>query len=603
VAYYHPRMSAIKRDETLEKPPMSPWQSLARLSRYVHPYRTMVAGTFILMLAGSFLRSLPPMIIGKGLNDAMDYKGLGMRYFLLLGAAFLGLQLVMAAVGYIQRILGARSGQHIVRDIRNHMFRHVQGLSLRFFDNRQTGELMSRTLSDVDMLEWGVLESSMSVINSILQFLLQLALMTYLSWRLTLIALAVVPVIILFAVRYNSLAHDIFKGLREKMADLNTVLQESISGIRVVKTFCREDHQSSRFAHETHDYVDLSIRVQKMMAFVSSMMVAFGSVAAAVVLAYGGWMVIHDQLKIGYLVAMMMYLQMLYGPIQTLIHDNYHLQRAGVAASRVFEVIDTIPEIRDDPDALPLESVAGHIQVQDVTFSYRPDAPVLKNVCIEARPGEMVALVGRSGAGKSTLISLIPRLYDVQAGAVSVDGVDVRRLRNDDLRRSIAMVMQDVFLFDGTIRANIAYGRLDATDQDIMAAAEAAHVNEFVNELPDGYDTQIGERGVKLSGGQRQRISLARAFLANAPILLLDEPTSNVDTHSERLIQEAIERLMQNRTTFVIAHRLSTILRADKIVLLDRGRVQAEGTHAELLENSPLYAHLYRVQFEQNDSE
>jgi len=596
-------MPAIKRDETLESPPMTAWQSLARLSNYVRPYRTMVAGTFILMLVGSFLRSLPPLLIGKGINDTLDYAGLGMQYFLLLGAAYLGLHLAMAAVGYVQRILAATSGQRIVRDIRNHLFRHVQGLSLRFFDNRQTGELMSRTLSDVDMLEWGVLESSMSVANSILLFLLQLALMTYLNWRLTLIAVSVVPVIILVAVRYNSLVHDILKGLREKMADLNTVLQESISGIRVVKTFCRETHHSDRFARETQDYVGLSISFQKTMAFVSNVMVVFGSVAGAIVLAYGGWLVIHGELKIGNLTAIMMYLQSLYGPIQTLIHDNYHLQRAGVAASRVFELIDTVPEIADAPDAIPLESVAGHVQVHGVVFSYRPDAPVLKNVSIEARPGEMVALVGRSGAGKSTLISLIPRLYDVQSGAVCIDGKDVRRLRNDDLRRNIAMVMQDVFLFDGTIRDNIGYGRLNATEQEIMAAAESAHVNEFVNELPDGYHTQIGERGVKLSGGQRQRISLARAFLANAPILLLDEPTSNVDTHSERLIQEAIGRLMQNRTTFVIAHRLSTILRADKIVLLERGRIHAEGTHNHLLENSPLYAHLYRVQFEENNGQ
>ena len=601
MAYFgHPGISMGRRDDP-ETPAMKPLQALRRLSHYMGPYKYMVAGAFVLMLATSFLRSLPPLIIGKGLDDTEAFKTLGITYFLLLGGAFFGLQVITAIVGYFSRVLSAKSGQNIIRDIRNYLFNHLQGLSLRFFDNRRTGELMSRTLSDVDMLEWGVLESFLQILNNILLFSFQLAIMSRLNLKLTAIAVAVVPVVLLFALRYNNKAHDFFKGLRERMADLNTVLQESITGIRVVKTFCREDYQAGRFSKETAGYLDLSVGVARMMAFVSNAMSVLGSIAAAIILAYGGWMVLHDQLTVGKLVSLLMYCGMLYGPIQGLVHDCYHLQRSGVAATRVFEVLDTEPEIKDAPDALPAPARMGHVELRNVTFCYRENTPVLEDVCVEAKPGEMVAFVGKSGAGKSTLINLVPRLYDVQSGAVCIDGIDVRKIKYDDLRRNIAMVMQDVFLFNGTIRQNIAYGRLDATEQEIIIASEAAHVDEFVRELPDGYDTQIGERGVKLSGGQRQRISLARAFLANTRLLLLDEPTSNVDTHSERLIQEALEKLVQARTTFVIAHRLSTILRADKIVLLDRGRVQAVGTHTQLLETSPLYAHLYRVQFEQKD--
>jgi len=597
-------MTEVKDDENKAEPSMPMLHVLRRLAGYMRPYKYFVWAGFALMLGASFLRAVPTMVVRRAFNEMSERaSSLVMGDFLLLGGVYFGVHLLGAVIGYVHRLATAKPAQGMIRDLRNQVFGHLQSLSLKFYDNRQTGELMSRVLNDVDRLERGFVESFLQIVNSVLTFGFQLAFMLYISVELTLAALCVIPFMIYFTARFNTKAHLLFRGRREKMADVTTVVQENISGIRVVKSFCREDYEQEKLRRETDSYFDYGIKTARMLGFAINLMTVLGASAGAIALAYGGSLVLAERIETGDLVAMVLYTGMLYEPVYRLVHGNYHMQQSGVSAHRVFELLDTQPEIADAPDAVAMPDIRGHVEFQDVTFSYDGGPPVLENVSLEARPGEMVALVGRSGAGKTSVVGLIPRLYDVSSGAVLIDGEDVRRLRNADLRRNISMVMQDVFLFNGSIRQNIAYGRLDATDEEIVAAAQAAHVDEFVNELPDKYETEIGERGVKLSGGQRQRIAVARAILADAAILLLDEPTSNVDTHSERLIQEALEKLMHERTTFVIAHRLSTVINAGKIVLLERGKVQAVGTHGQLLRNSPLYAYLYNVQMQSNDEE
>jgi len=582
---------------------MSTFRALSRLLVYLKPYKFAVVVSFVTMVGASFLRSLPPMVMRWFLNAGIHSSFLNFSYFALVGFVLLCLHLLRATVGYLHRIAVAQHGQGMIRDLRNHVFTHLQSLSLKFYDNQQTGELMSRIMNDVDRLEWGVVEAVLEIANAVLTFAFMFFLTAkYISLKLTLVALSASPVMFFLTYLFNRKLHDLFHTRREKIGDLTTVVQENLSGVRVVKAFGREDHEQDRFKGETDSYFRYGIRMNRLLGVALNLMEVLAAAASVVVLAYGGWLIVHDpRMQVGDLVAMLMYTGMLQAPIRTLIHANYHMQRSGASARRVFDLLDTKPDIVDAPDAVSLPVVRGQVEFRDVTFSYDGSAPVLYNINLTAMPGQVVALVGRSGAGKSTLVHLIPRLYEVANGCVLVDGLDVRKIRYADLRRNIAMVLQDVFLFNGSIKQNIAYGRLDASDEEIYAAARAAHVDEFVETLENGYETQIGERGVKLSGGQRQRISVARAILADAPILVLDEPTSNVDTHSERLIQDALEDLMRDRTTFVVAHRLSTIIRADKIVLLERGRIQAEGRHSELMQTCELYAHLYRVQAESGE--
>jgi len=585
------------RDDA-DEPKLGTFRSLSRLIVYLRPYKFAVAVSFVTMLVGSFLRILLPLVYRWFINEGIHSSFLDISYFALVAFVLFCFHAIIACLGYLHRLAVAAHGQGMIRDLRNHIFTHLQSLSLKFYDRQQSGELMSRIMSDVDRLEWGVVEAVLEITNSILTFVFMIFVTArYINLKLTLVALCTSPVMLFMTWLFNRKVHDLFMTRREKIGDLTTVVQENLSGVRVVKAFGREDHELNRFQGETNSYFNYGITVNRLLGLVMNLMEVLASMASVVVLVFGGWLILNDKrMNVGELFAMMAYVGMLQAPIRTLIHANYHMQRSGASARRVFDLLDTKPEIVDAPDALELPMARGHVEFRDVTFSYNGSEPVLRGINLMAEPGQMVAFVGKSGAGKSTLVHLIPRLYEVANGCVLVDGIDVRKIRYGDLRRNIAMVMQDVFLFNGSIKQNIAYGKLDATDEEIFSAAHSAHADEFVQALEEGYDTQIGERGVRLSGGQRQRLSVARAILADAPILVLDEPTSNVDTHSERLIQDALEKLMRDRTTFVVAHRLSTIIRADKIVLLDAGEIKAVGRHNELMQTCELYAHLYRVQ-------
>ena len=577
--------------------PRSAWAVYRRFVRYLKPYSRLLSIALLVLVAGSLIQVAPPWIIRTGINNAVDGNVGTAWYFVGLGAVFLSVHLVQALVSYLQTISLRRVEQGVIRDLRNDVFRHLQDLSLKFYDNRETGELMSRLLSDVNRMEAGLVGGLVGILRDLAVFAWLIVLVFYLNWRLAILAVAVVPVMGVAAYFFNIRARAIWRRMREKMADISVAVHENISGTRIVKAFGREDDAVSNFKNHTDETYSLSLRATSMMAMFGQVISMLNALGAALVLAYGGYLVLQKTMKVGDLFAFMAYTGMLYGPVNGLVRANQFIQRAAVAAERVFDLLDTKPDIDDAPDAVELQQIKGNVEFSAVSFAYG-DEPVLHDVSFAVRPGEVMAIVGPSGAGKTTIGQLIPRLYEVTSGAVIIDGHDVRAVKGASLRRQISMVSQDIFLFSGTVRENIAYGRPGASDEDILAAANAAHVDEFAQRLPDKYETRVGERGVRLSEGQKQRIAIARALLKDAPILILDEPTSNVDTESERLIQESLDRLMRGRTTLVIAHRLSTVIGADKIAVLDQGRILDIAPHAELLQRNELYAKLYNVQFD-----
>jgi len=577
--------------------PRSAWAVYRRFAQYLKPYTRVLAVSLAVLIAGSLIRVAPPWIIRTGINNAVDGNVETAWYFVGLGGVFLGIHLVQGLISYLQTISMRRVEQGVIRDLRNGVFRHLQDLSLKFYDNRETGELMSRLLSDVNRMEAGLVGGLVGILRDLAVFAWLIVLVFYLNWRLALLAVAVVPVMGVAAYFFNVRARAVWRRMREKMADISVAVHENISGTRVVRAFGREDDAVSNFKNHTDETYDLSLRATSMMAVFGQIISLLNALGTALVLAYGGYLVLQKTMDVGDLVAFMMYTGMLYGPVNGLVRANQFIQRAAVAAERVFDLLDTKPDIDDAPDAVELQQIKGNVEFSAVSFAYG-DEPVLHDVSFAVRPGEVLAIVGPSGAGKTTIGQLIPRLYEVTSGAVLVDGHDVRAVKGASLRRQISMVSQDIFLFSGTVRENIAYGRPGASDEDILAAANAAHVDEFAQRLPDKYETRVGERGVRLSEGQKQRIAIARALLKNAPILILDEPTSNVDTESERLIQESLDRLMRGRTTLVIAHRLSTVIGANRIAVLEHGRILDIAPHAVLLQRNELYAKLYNVQFD-----
>lgn len=594
---WHHGMHSHRRPEDDRAKPHSAWAVYRRFVRYLKPYTRLLAVSLVVLIAGSLIRVAPPWIIRTGINNAVDGNVDTAWYFVGLGGVFLGVHLVQALVSYLHTISMRRVEQGVIRDLRNGVFRHLQDLSLKFYDNRETGELMSRLLSDVNRMEAGLVGGLVGILRDLAVFSWLIVFVFYINWRLALLAVAVVPVMGVAAYFFNVRARTIWRRMREKMADISVAVHENISGTRVVRAFGREDDAVSNFKNHTDETYTLSLQATSMMAVFGQIISLLNALGMALVLAYGGYLLLQKTMKVGDLFAFMAYTGMLYGPVNGLVRANQFIQRAAVAAERVFDLLDTKPDIDDAPDAIELSHIEGNVEFSGVSFAYG-DEPVLHDVSFAVRPGEVLAIVGPSGAGKTTIGQLIPRLYEVTSGAVLVDGHDVRSVKGASLRRQISMVSQDIFLFSGTVRENIAYGRPGASNEDILAAANAAHVDEFAQRLPDKYETRVGERGVRLSEGQKQRIAIARALLKNAPILILDEPTSNVDTESERLIQESLDRLMRGRTTLVIAHRLSTIIGADRIAVLEHGRILDIAPHAVLLQRNELYAKLYNVQFD-----
>jgi subfamily B ATP-binding cassette protein MsbA len=506
---------------------------------------------------------------------------------------------VKGAADYGQAVLTSNTGLRIIADLQQEMFAHLMRADLAFFHNSSTGKLISRFTNDVNLLRAAVSNAVVGMGKDFLTLLFLVGVMFYQDWKLALAAFFIFPFSVMPVVSIGRRIRRVATNTQVEIGNLATLLSQTFQGARHVKAYGMEEYEGKRAGKIIDAVFHLTFKSARVRSVARPMTEALGTFAAAVVIWYGGSQVIAGTTTPGTFFSFIAALIMAYQPVKSLGSLNTYLQEGLSAAARVFAMLDVEPEIRDRPGAVPLTVTKGAIRFDHVSFSYAPDAPALYDLSLEVPAGKTVALVGPSGAGKSTILNLIPRFYDVNAGAVSVDGKDVREVTLASLRANIALVSQEISLFDDTVRANIAYGRAGCGEADIVAAATRAAAHEFITGLPQGYDTMVGEHGVKLSGGQRQRISIARAMVKNAPILLLDEATSSLDTESERQIQAALKELMRGRTTLVIAHRLSTIIDADIIYVIEDGRVTEKGSHAELLARRGTYARLYALQFEE----
>ncbi|HEV7847491.1 MAG TPA: ABC transporter ATP-binding protein [Thermoleophilaceae bacterium] len=506
-----------------------------------------------------------------------------------LALAVAGAGVLRLAFSVMRRIVAGRVSLGVEYDLRNRMYQHLQSLELAFFDTQQTGQLMSRATVDLQSVRFFLGYGLVFLVQSALTIVIAAAVMFALDPGLALVALAPTPVVVWIAFRYGARNRPATQEVQQRIAELTAEAEENIGGVRVVKAFAQEERQLGRFRNVVARVFDQSMISTRLRAFYAPFIGFLPQLGLAALLLVGGRQAVNGSITVGEFIAFYGYVLMLTGPMRALGMVLGLAQRAVASGARVFELLDRAPRLTAKPDARPLPSGGGRVELRDVTFGYGDDEPVLRNIDLDVEAGRTVALVGPTGSGKTTLVMLVPRLYDVDKGAVLVDGVDVRDLDPASLRREVAVVSDDAFLFSAPLRENIAYARPEATDEEVTRAAERAGLAEVLDELPDGLDTLVGERGHTLSGGQRQRVAIARALLAEPRILILDDATSSVDATTESLIKSALAEVMQGRTTFVIAHRLSTIALADEIVVLEDGEIAARGTHDELLDSSPLY--------------
>lgn len=501
------------------------------------------------------------------------------------------------AFAFAQSFMAEKLSQSIAFDLRNDLFTKIQRLSFSYHDRNRTGQLMVRATDDVEKVRLFVGQGLLLILQSVVLLLGALVMLLATNVGLTLVVLPILPVAAMVFMVFGRVTQPLFARVQAKLSALNTVLQESLAGIRVVKAFAQEEKQAASFRHAADDLLREQINVSRVLAFLFPMIFLIINLGQVLVLYFGGRQIIGETLTIGEWQKFSLYLLYVFFPIGQLGFIIGQMAQATASAERVFEILDAANEVVDRPDAQPLPPIQGEVVFRDVVFRYfNSTEPVLDGISFTAQPGETVALLGATGSGKTSIINLIPRFYDVSAGSVEIDGYDVRAVKIDTLRRQIGIVLQETNLFSGTIRENIAFGRPEASDEEVMAAAKAAAAHDFIMSFPNGYATLVGERGTTLSGGQKQRIAIARALLLDPRILILDDSTSSVDVTTEAQIQQALDRLMRGRTSFVIAQRISTVLNADQILVLERGRIVAQGRHADLLETSEVYADIYRSQ-------
>ncbi|MBP2627232.1 MAG: lipid exporter, fused ATPase and inner rane subunit MsbA [Firmicutes bacterium] len=567
-----------------------------RLLKYVKPYvKRMIVAIICIILAASANLYVPWI-----LRDIID-EVLASKNMFMLNAIASGIVVVFFLRGVFffgQTYLMSYIGQKVIIDIREAVYRHLQRLSLSYYEKRRTGQLMSYITNDVAAVQNALVESMIELVTEGMTLIGSLSVMFYLHWQLTLLTLITAPLV---GQTMNVFGKKLRKSsalIQERAADITSVLQEGISSVRVIKSFAREDYEIERFKKQNHQNFRAQMKNSQIMATLTPIIEFTAAIGVTAIIWYGGREVINNNLTAGSLIAFLVYAVNLSNPIKRLSRVYGNIQKALAAAKRVFDVLDTQPEIEDMPGAKELAQIDGHVAFNNISFEYKPGEPALSGVQLAVQPGQVVAIVGPSGAGKTTIANLIPRFYDPTSGDITIDGIDIKTVTLKSLRQQIGIVPQETILFNGSVYSNILYGRLDAKQDEVVNAAKAANAHNFIMDMPDGYDTQIGERGSKLSGGQRQRISIARAILKNPRILILDEATSALDTESEKLVQEAVDKLMVGRTSFVIAHRLSTIKRANVILVMERGKLVEQGTHDELLALGGLYSKLYQVQFQ-----